>query len=345
MIRATPVLAIWNFWTVPIRAEPLAAFRIAVAVVMLANLLCGAMWHLDYFCGPEQYVPAECLDDWLARSRRICLLRGPVSIPLLDQALPDRWVSAWKDWGAKPESAYLMFGLYLASLLCMGFGICTRLSTLAAVLLAATFWARLSWLMNGGDSLMRNALYFLLLSPAGATWSVDAWLGRLWARWREQPVSEGPVYIPPWSVRLMQIQLAIVYLFTGFAKMGEDYFNGVAIYWVLNDVAITRVPYTVVPVPMFICMLLTWATLVFEVGFPLFVLLPWTRRWLLLAGIGFHLGILATLEVGWFSQITMCWYLLFVSPEWLAALARRLFGSRDPAAPGIQEPTPAGVAA
>ncbi|MGL4555598.1 MAG: HTTM domain-containing protein, partial [Gemmataceae bacterium] len=194
---------------------------------------------------------------------------------------------------------------------------------------------RMAELLNGGDSLFRNGLWFLLLSPAGAAWSVDAWL---------RGGKGGPVLIEPWSVRLMQIQLALMYLFTGLTKLADvrpdpssgwwwprgDWLDGVALYWVLNDVALARWSYAQAPVPLAVCKLMTWGTLFFELTFWLLILIRPIRPLVVLAGLGLHLGILVTMEIGWFSQVSMCFYALFLPGDWLA---RRVARS-TPDAPG-----------
>ena len=75
---------------------------------------------------------------------------------------------------------------------------------------------------------------------------------------------------------------------------------------------------------MWLCRLGSWATLVFEIGFPLAMLFRWLRTPWLLAGVGLHLGILVTIDVGWFSQATLCWYAVFLSPEHCDSLYRGL---------------------
>jgi hypothetical protein len=359
--RPGPLGPVVDFWCRPIRAEPLALFRILLGLCVLGSLLTGFGPRLATYCGTDPVCPARAQDEWLKRTGRVCLLRGPSGLPLLDDWLPEgparafpwlnAWVGperaeAWARWGERPESAYLLFGLYLLALLGVTTGFHTRPSTLLAVLLAATFYNRLSDLMNGGDSLARNGLYFLLLSPAGAAWSVDSWrrarkeARRARARGLPPPEPGRPVLVPPWSVRLMQIQLCVMYLFTGLSKLHDvgvvngrltgDWVSGVAMYWVLNDVTLTRWPYALLPVPLFVCRLLSWGTLLFEIGFSFFVLVRPLRRWVLLAGVGLHLGILAVMEVGWFTPITLCWYALFVPGEPLARLAARLRRSPAP---------------
>jgi hypothetical protein len=357
------LLAPWNWlvagWTEPIRAEPLAAFRILLAATILLAQLTGLATHLIEFCGEDPLIPAPTRDEWISRTGRICLLRGPVSLPLLGEWLPDKvfgkyfkeergylqnWVpketaQAWAKWGERPSSVYLLYAVYLFTLVCVMIGFRTRLMTFAALLLAATFNHRMAELLNGGDTLFRNGLWFLLLSPAGATWSVDAWL--------RGKKGDGPVMIEPWSVRLMQIQVGVMYLFTGLSKLADlrpdptygwwwphgDWVDGVALYWVLNDVAIMRWSYAQVAVPLFVCKLMTWGTLFFELFFWLLVLIRPLRPYVVLAGIGLHIGILLMMEIGWFSQITMCFYALWVPGERLAAFARWITGS-TPATPG-----------
>jgi hypothetical protein len=182
-----------------------------------------------------------------------------------------------------------------------------------------------------------------MFSPASAAWSLDA-------RRRRKNAGTGPVLIPPWSVRLMQIQIALVYLFTGLVKLSapyydddgsfaQDWLTGEAVYWVLNDVALARWPYAWLPVPLVVCRLLSWATLAFELGFPLLVLFRRVRPWLLLAGLAFHLGIWVHTEVGWFSPVSMCWYALFLSGDTLERVVRRL-AQRQAAASAGKPATP-----
>jgi hypothetical protein len=122
----------------------------------------------------------------------------------------------------------------------------------------------------------------------------------------------------------MQIQLCLVYLGTGLVKLGRnwmepsDWVTGDAMYWVLNDFAVARWSFWSFPLPYAVCRLMAWATLVFELGFPLAMLSSLVRPWWLLLGAGFHVGVWITLEVGWFSPMSLCWYVLFVPGSTLA---------------------------
>ncbi len=309
---------LYDFWTRPICAEPLALFRILIGIVLLLSLLTSFGPRLPLDLGPDGLCPGRAADDWIKRSGRFCLLRGPVNLPFLEAFVPAQTVQEWREWCDAPAHAAWLFAVLTAAVACMTLGIGTRLSTLIAWALFISFNQRLPWVLNGGDSMMRCALFYLLFAPAGAVWSLDSLL------WRRSQPKESPVLIPPWSVRLMQIQLAVVYLFTGVSKLndgwpGNEWINGEALYWVLNDLSLTRWPYFWLPVPMLLCRLLSWGTLALELGFAFVMALPrgrytfYLRSFMLLAGVALHVGILVHTEVGWFSPATLCWYVLFLN--------------------------------
>jgi len=321
-VRLFPALArgVVRFWSEPIRAEPLALFRILVGGSMLVMLLLSHLPRLAGDIGPDGLCPLEPIEARLDRSQRFCLVRGPHNLPYAEEAFSARTVARWRDWGNTGAGAFTLLALWALALAGLTVGAGTRLCAVVAWALTVSFHLRLPWLINGGDRLYRHALFYLMIAPAGATWSVDAWL-----RCRLGLQLAGAVLIPPWSVRLIQIHLAYLYLHTGLGKVWdgewtEDWLGGEALYWLLNDLAMSRWSYLDVPVPLWLCKVGSWGTLVFEIGFPVAVVLGWLRPWWLLAGVAFHVGIFLTTEVGWFSQATLCWYAVFLSAERCAAL-------------------------
>jgi hypothetical protein len=302
------------FWAEPVRAEPVAAFRILLGSVGLASVLCSLVLNFNLYLGPEGLCPPGSLDTWLARTWRESLLRGPLTPRDLASPVPAAVTRAWADWCCAPEHTWFLLWVWVAALACLTIGLGTQVAAVASWALTISFNNRLPWLTNGGDALLGCGLFYLMFARSGAVWSVDA----VWRR-RTQPV-----LIPAWPLRLMQLQLCAVYFFTGLAKLGEDWYTGEAVYWVLNDVSLVRWPYHAVPVPLWLCRFLSWSTLGFEIGFPLLVLIRPVRPFLLVAGILFHLGILIHTEVGYFSQVSMCWYVLFLRGETLARFVSRL---------------------
>jgi hypothetical protein len=322
---------LYDFWTKPMRAEPLALFRIVLGATYLLSLVIGLAPDLDRY---QELCPPEGLDNWLGSSGRWSLFRAPAHFPQRapedGPLVPPALAEAWNAWGAKRSTVFTAFGVLVIAVFGMTIGWRTRLCTTIAWLLTISFHNRLLWMLNGGDDMFRTALFYLTVSglfslrfgeavaPASAVWSVDRW------RQRCKAAPDAPVYIAPWAVRLMQIQLCAVYFFTGLAKIGDDWLNGEALYWVLNDVSVMRWPYHWLPLPLWACRLASWATILWEIGFPLLVAVRWLRPLTLLAGVALHVGILVSMEVGWFSQVTLCWYAVFLSGDSLARVVHWL---------------------
>jgi hypothetical protein len=357
--------AFLEFWAEPTRAEPLALFRILIGLIAFLSTATTLAPRLGADLGPDGFLPATAVDGWESYTKpHFNLFRGPTGIRGVN-ANGDKWnldeillnpeslvwgdgnldlgrqrLADWRAWCDDPVHAYLLLAALLVALTFLTLGLATRPAVVVSWALFVSFNARLIWLNNGGDSMLRCALF----------WSIDRLLWR-----RRTPV---PLLIPPWAVRLMQIQLAFVYFFTGLAKLGGDWFRGEAVYWVLNDISLNRFPYAWFPVPLWVIRLMSWGTLVFEMGFPFFVIwdgrrrvygevrgktpeegfrfrlnVPALRPWLLLAGVALHMGILVHTEVGWFSPATMAWYVLFLRGETLAWVVRpfRWRGKMHPA--------------
>src|SRR5262249_34355883 len=79
--------------------------------------------------------------------------------------------------------------------------------------------------------------------------------------------------------------------------------------------------------PFVLTQLMSWTVLVWELSFPLLVLVRWTRPIALLFGVAFHLGIFATLELGGFGPYMLVLYLpLLPWDRWLEKRARQAAG-------------------
>ena len=315
--------AVWRglvqFWTAPVRAEPLALMRIVSAFCVLLSALTSIAPNLPQFWFDEGLIPVAVADEYMRRVGRFSVLSGVTS----------------------QAAIVLWFILWMVSLLLVLVGWQTRIACVMAWILAVSFNMRGLWSLNGGDDVAVLLLFYLMISPCGAAWSLDA-LRRRVKTYRdpdagfEMPAARSraePAMIAPWSVRLMQIQLVIIYLFNGINKLNlsetNDYLTGEAVYWVLNDLTLTRLAYDMLLAPLWLCRLLSWGTLVFELGFVVFVFIPRLRPWLLLGGVLFHEGIFITMEIGWFSQMTLCFYPVFLSGASVAAFAAWLARSRS----------------
>ena len=176
-ILTWPVWVLVRFWAQPVRAEPLALFRILLGACLLLNLWITIIPVGEILVGTDGLCATESIDPYIKRAGLICLMRGPVSIPHQDRflPLPPEWTRAWAEWGATPQAAYTLFGVYTFFVLCMTVGLFTRLATVVSWALNLTLFQRLSWTMNGGDDVARMALFYLMFARSGVVWSLDSW--------------------------------------------------------------------------------------------------------------------------------------------------------------------------
>jgi hypothetical protein len=163
-----------------------------------------------------------------------------------------------------------------------------------------------------------------MLAPSGAALSVDRWLAarpRFWEFPRRSL----------WPLRLIQVQVSLLYFFAVWAKLrGETWNDGTAVSYAFRIEDIERFP-----VPGFVTdslvlvNLLTYGTLAVELALAILVWNGKLRPWVLLLGVGLHLGIDYAVRVGFFSYAALVAYIAFLPPETVRSWVYRL---RDRAA-------------
>ncbi|MDQ6605095.1 MAG: HTTM domain-containing protein [Actinomycetota bacterium] len=201
------------------------------------------------------------------------------------------------------------FALLLIATVALTVGYQTRLAALLVFVGILSFERRDPYVFNTGDGLVRLIAFYLMLAPSGAALSVDRW------RTAREHFWEFPLRAP-WALRLMQIQLSVLYLSGLWIKLqGTTWNNGTAVSYAMRISDLSRFP-----LPGFlihsalICNLMTYGTLAIELSIPILV---WNRRlrpWALLAGLGLHLGIEYSIRVGFFSLAMFTLYLSFLDP-------------------------------
>jgi hypothetical protein len=195
-------------------------------------------------------------------------------------------------------------------------GLYTRVAATVAFAVWASMMGRNPLLYSMPDQMHACMMFLLALMPTGRGLSLDA-------RWRGKG---GPV--PLWCRRVLQFQVAVVYGTTGMLKTGTTWREGTALYYSLVN------PYNIhfdaarvlAPLQPFLLRPLSWAVLVWEVAFPLFVLVLWLReatgrrffpdlrKAMLGFGVLMHLGIQIMLYVAWFGPLAIMSYSAFLRP-------------------------------
>lgn len=228
--------------------------------------------------------------------------------------------------GARPEVALGLLTAAAVAAVFMVLGLFGRLPALVAGVTTHIVFIQNSDVSGGGDALLGNALFLLLLANCTQTLSLDARLrtGRFL----------DPTPIAAWPRKLVLVQLAIVYTVTGVQKLVSSAWTPLdgfsALYQILQSPQWARDPDLVVWTGGWLVLpaaLLSIVTIVWEVFF-FVVLIDRRWRWLFaVTGIAMHAGILLLMEVGAFSWLSMSFYPAMFAPEAAAFFARRMGGS------------------
>jgi HTTM domain len=277
--------SIWDaFWFTSVETSTLALFRIAVGILVLGWTLALAP-SLYAFYSRDGILPAY--PDY----------QGTLAWGLLE-------------WFPSNGAVTLFYFALLLASICMLVGFATRVATLIVFICMVSFAHRNPWVLNSGDLLVQLLVFYLLLAPAGAALSVDRWLQPGAAFW-EFPRRA------IWPLRLVQVQVSIVYIAAVWDKLrGSTWNDGTAVSYALRIGDLQRFP-----VPAFvtdslvIANLMTFGTLAVEFSIAILVWNRVLRPWVLLLGVGLHLGIDYGVRVGFFSWAILVAYVVFIPPE------------------------------
>ncbi len=240
--------------------------------------------------------------------------------------------------GPKPN---VVWGIFTVACVSCALVVAGAGGPLPCLVASHLYWtlARINGNTSGGyDLLFTNAFFFLLVSGANRTASIDCRL-RTGKWWSDES-------IPAWPRRVMILQLLLMYGATGLQKMSPVWtpLGGyTALYYVLQDPNWRRFDLPWLGAWMPLVRVATAVTWHWELAAPFLLFWYWAkrtadragrwRRWVLrfdlrkpfaLIGVGLHIGILVGLNVGPFSLISLAYYLALFTPEELReALDRR----------------------
>ncbi|MCU1594330.1 MAG: Vitamin K-dependent gamma-carboxylase [Frankiales bacterium] len=220
-------------------------------------------------------------------------------------------VSGTRGWWTLSLPAYPALAALAVAAVGMVVGWHTRVWTPVVAFLLLVLQRRDVYVLNSGDLLLRELAIYLALMPCGDTWSLDA--RRRGSRLRA-----------PWGLRLLQVQVSLLYLFSVTAKLhGDSWQNGSAVGKALQlgDLQRFVVPQSIAT-SLTVSAVLTYGTLLVEAFLVVGLWLPRTRWLAIRLGLSIHLGIEATLLIGWFSLTIVSTYLAFIPGPVLRALRR-----------------------
>jgi len=285
----------WHeFFHQPLDTRVCAMVRIAYAAVVLIH------WAVLYPDLALWYGESGVLPDVVSR----------------EIAGPHQWSLLWH-LSATPGVLQGCFWLAVANTVLLGIGLLPRLNAACLLAWLISLQSRNGFILDGEDTTMRLLALYLVLMPCGASWSVNAAFLR-WFRGKGEPTETTRHLRPAWGLRLLQIQMAVIFLAAGLEKIGDEaWLNGTAMYYVARlDDYFGRFP---TPAWLFdqpwSVALLTWSVIFGELLVPVLVWFRQTRRWALAAAVLFHLGNEWTMHLFLFHWLMLAGWLSFLEPS------------------------------
>jgi hypothetical protein len=282
--RLRPAAAVerWRgFWFRPEPAYALGLIRIAFGAVVVA-------WTVSLL--PD-------LHD----------LFGPNGAAPHQPAVAYQW-GVFEIW-TSDRAVFIGWAVQLVAAIALAVGWHSRLAALTVFVLIVSFTYRNPAVFNSGDNLIRIQALILASSPCGAALSLD--------RRRSTGSFWSAALRAPWPIRLMQIQLSLIYVATFQVRMrGHDWPQGTALSYALRlqDMLIVPIPHWLSTNPL-VMNAATWGAMLLELAIGILVWNQRLRPSVLAAGVVLHSTILITVAVGFFTPAMFVLYLAFLSPD------------------------------
>lgn len=242
------------------------------------------------------------------------------------------------------DSALAIGALYVALLVaCAGVALGWRTRWCAVIVFVGlTSLQRANpYVFNSGDTLLRLLALYVMISPAGAEFSLD----RLRARRRGAAAR----LIPAWPLRLIQIQVSVMYLGAVWSKLhGPTWRDGTAASYAARLPDLVRFPLgRVFEDSALAAQIATYATLAVESSLAVLIWHRRTRPFAITAGVALHLSIDLSIRVGFFTLAVLVAYLSFADPRRVraAVAAARRFRALEREPEGVRPALTAGDSA
>lgn len=308
----TGTLGTWwrTFWFARFDPLPLAVFRIALGALILWGFIClYADWG-RYFAVSG----VQSLDD-----------------PSLPPPLVDWWSIFYWTESFLPVRAIWWLAVIAAAGFMVGWQ--TRVCTILLFVIESSMIHENRWAINGEDLIFRMLMFYGCFATLNQTLSVDHWLK---TRRRDDASQISREAWPvAWPVRLMQINIVLVYAISLPNKLVDDiaWRNGNAIYLSMVSNMWSRFPWPELFYDGTLSKFFTYSTVLVEGLFPILVWFRKTRLYITAALASLHIGIAIMLQnVAFFSIAMVCSFCLFLPGDFIRRMAEfcRTMFARSP---------------
>lgn len=284
----------WNhFWFEFHHPWALSLARVQVALVML------------YLYGYRQFESMNAFSKDGLVPRELALSIFPETF-----RPPFAWFSFWGD-----SSAGLVHGVFLFLLVLILFGVGTRWIGWLAWVLHMGFVQRNFSILFGADVIAGLSLFYLSFTLCDEHLSLRSFF-------KTRPSRSD--FVSSAFTRLWQIQILVIYAYTGFEKLkGNSWWDGTALWTVLGNPQMVGRDLSFLRHFPLLIVAMSFLTILFEVYFPMAMWTQKLRKPWLVAGLFFHSGIGLLMGLWTFSLLMLAPYWFFLTREELGSLISR----------------------
>lgn len=272
-IRATAA----EFFFAPASAAPLATLRILLSATLLVQAYLLSHQLLELYSAHGILQPSAL--DYLTAAAAY------PNVGWLQRLLEPLGIGS-------ETTVRVLYAFYLGALVALLLGWRARLAAFFSwaahfLLLKASFLSA-----YGVDQFANVFLFYLIWMPSGDAFTVDNFT-------RGKPSAAAR-----FSLRVLQIELCIVYFTAGWFKaVTAPWWNGEAIYRSVTAPLFAQFDMTWLAHLPWLAKMICWSTLIFELGYPIFMWPRRTRTLWLAATVGLHLGISLFLGLHSFAAV------------------------------------------
>lgn len=165
----------------------------------------------------------------------------------------------------------------------------------------------------GADVMAAVFLFYLVLIETPPQIKNAAFLRQGMQSFAQEEKSD---WISSAMIRLLQIQMAVIYAYTGFEKLkGASWWDGTALWSVFANPQMVWMDLSFIKHISWILPVIAFTTIIFEIYFPAAMLSRRVKYFWLAAGLGFHLGIGFLMSLWSFSLVMLSIYFVYLDPN------------------------------
>ena len=280
----------WDeFFFAPVSPLPLGVFRFVYGLIALSMYSLRALDWKFYFTNAGT-VPSDHAFD----------------------ILPPFYQPSFALFSSSTEMTFVFQMVFLLSLLLMTVGLFSRIASPIAFFLHVSFLQRNYGVAYGADFISTFLFLTLALSDNARAFSLQSWWQKRKGRVGSKP-SDLSQLLTSTSIRLLQIQMCVVYAVTGMEKLkGMSWWEGTAVWAVIGNPQLLLIDLSWLKHFPLAIAAMTFSTLLFEIYFAPLVWVKPLRKWILAMGVCLHAGIAVTVGLFFFSMVMVSTYLVFL---------------------------------